>query len=166
MNFRRPSLLLLLVVAAAGAACATSGSQSGAYGVAGGFEDCVDLYPAAARTYPVPSYGQAYAEDGPCSVYPRVDNTFPEYVVQSPVTRQVTAVEGRDRRTTRISRPSDPDSGSRYAGAPPDWSTGSSDSSFSSSGGGGTVSRMEPVLVSSPSGSSGPTTVTLPPREH
>ena len=145
MNFRRTSFLLVLLVVAGGAACASSGSQNATYGAVGSFDDCANLYPPVASGYPTYSYGQGYYEDGPCSVYPRRDGYYPEYVVQAPVSpRQVTSVEPREHRAHRVTRPNDSDWSGRSV-------SGSSDSSSSGSSGsagvGASVPRMEPIPV-------------------
>jgi hypothetical protein len=163
MNCRPTSFLLVLVVMAAGAGCASSGSQNGAYGAVGGFDDCANLYPpvTSGYGYPTSTYGQAYYDDGPCSVYPRLYGYYPEYVVQARSTRQVTSAEPREHRARRVTRPGDSDGSGR-------GSSGSSDSSSSSSSGssgvGASVPRMDPIPVNAPAPA--PVPVAIQPREH
>ena len=164
MTFRSASLLALLLVVAAGAGCASSGPQGGASSAAG-FEGCADLYPPVISGYGYSafSYAQANYDDGLCSAYLH-DGSYPEFVVQAPLTRHVTSAEPREHRGHVVTRPGDPDSwGSRSANGSSD---ASSSGSSGSSSGGAAAPRMEPIPVSSPAPAPAPASAAVQPREH
>ena len=149
MNLRRLSVLLVLTVAAAGCASGGAGYGGGGGGFAG-YPDCTNLYPPATSSYPLPSYGLAgYYDDDMCSAYPRGYGYYPEYVVQVPVTRQVTAVAPREHRAPLVTRPDS------------DWNFNTNRGADTA----GTMTsapRMDPVTVSAPS----PGTTTIQPRSN